>query len=304
MKLKLNKYLTLIAFFISLMGTYVTASAAQATTPSPIQEKLAALEVSSGGRLGVTAINTANNTRIEYRGNERFPFCSTFKVMGVSAILKQSMTNKNLLQDRITYTAGDVVTYSPVTEKHIDSGMTVSELCAAAMTYTDNTAINLLMKKIGGLDVVNAFARSIGDSTFRLDRWEPNLNTAIPGDSRDTTTPAAMAGSLQKLALGNALAAPQREQLQTWLKDNTTGNARIRAGVPKGWLVGDKTGSGDYGTTNDVGIIWPPNCQPIVLAVYFTQPQQNATPRNEVIASATRLAIEEFAQTDQCLKKL
>lgn len=302
MKLKLNKYLTLIAFFISLMGTYITVSAAQATIPSSIQEKLAALEASSGGRLGVTAINTANNTRIEYRGDERFPFCSTFKVMGVAAVLKQSMTNKNLLQDRITYTAGDVVTYSPVTEKYIDSGMTVSELCAAAMTHTDNTAINLLMKKIGGLDVVNAFARSIGDSTFRLDRWEPNLNTAIPNDSRDTTTPAAMAGSLQKLTLGNALAAPQRGQLQTWLKDNTTGNARIRAGVPKGWLVGDKTGSGDYGTTNDVGIIWPSNCQPIVLAVYFTQPQQDTAPRNEVIASATRLVIEELARTDQCFK--
>jgi len=134
--------------------------------------------------------------------------------------LKQSMIDSHLLQQRVLYKKEDLVVYSPITEKHIEHGMTISELCAATITYSDNTAINLLMKKLGEPKVVTAFARSIGDNKFSLDRWEPELNSAIPGDSRDTSTPATMEKSLQQLALGNALASPQREQLQTWLKDN------------------------------------------------------------------------------------
>lgn len=304
MKFNLMKRLPLIAFFISLMGTYVTVSAAQPSKPSPIQEKLAALEASSGGRLGITAINTANNTRIEYHGDERFPFCSTFKVLAVADILKQSMANKDLLQQRVSYGKDDLVVYSPVTEKHINDGMTIAELSEATLVYGDNSAANFLMKKLGGPEAVTAFARSIDDTTFKQDRWEPDLNTAIPGDLRDTTTPTAMAGSLRRIALGNVLAPAQREQLLTGMKNSITGNARIRAGVPQGWTVGDRSGSSQYGTTNDIGVIWPPNCQPIVLVVYLTQPKQDAPIREDVIVSATRLVIEEFAQTDQCLKKL
>lgn len=149
-----------------------------------IQEKLAALEGSSRGRIGIAAINTANNQSIQYRAEERFPFCSTSKVMGVSAILKQSMTDSHLLQQKITYTKKDIDAsgYSPITKNHIARGMKIGELCAATITYSDNTAINLLMKKLGGPKAVTAFAHSIGDTTFRLDRWEPKLNTAIPDD--------------------------------------------------------------------------------------------------------------------------
>mgnify|MGYP003512876270 FL=1 len=181
--------------------------------------------------------------------------------------------------------------YSPITEKHLADGMTIFNLCAAAITQSDNTAMNLLIKKLGGLEAVTAFARSIGDNTFRLDRWEPKLNSAIPGDLRDTSTPAAMERSLQQLALSDALALPQRKQLQTWLKSNVTGNYRIRAGLPKAWIVGDKTGTGDYGTTNDIGIIWPPKRSPIVVAIYFTQNKKNAVKREDIIASVTHLLI-------------
>jgi len=293
--------LAAMAIFLTGVCTPVLADAPP-MKPATIQEKLAQLEVSVGGRIGISAINTANNTQLQYRAEERFPFCSTAKVMVVSAILKQSMTDSHFLQQKIMYKKEDLVVYSPITEKHLDEGMTISELGAATMTQSDNTAMNLLVKKLGGLKTITTFAHSIGDNAFRLDRWEPELNSAIPGDLRDTTTPAAMEKSLQQLAFGNALASPQREQLQTWLKNNTTGNFRIRAGVPKDWLVGDKTGTGDYGTTNDIGIIWPPKCSPIVVAIYFTQSKKEATPRNDVIASAMQMLINEFAHTDQCIK--
>jgi len=266
-----------------------------------IQQELAALETSTGGRLGVFAINTANQDTIQYHANQRFPFCSTGKLMVVGAILQKNMSNSDLLKQNISYNKQDLITYSPITEQHIPQGMTVSGLCAAALDYSDNTAANLLVEQLGGPKAVNTFARSIDDRAFRLDRIEPQLNSAIPGDLRDTTTPLAMARSLQKLVLGQALGQTERQQLQAWLKANTTGNTRIRAGVPKGWIVGDKTGTGDYGTTNDIGVIWPPHCSPIVVAIYFTQSQKNASAKDAVLASATRLVIKAFRQTDSCL---
>jgi beta-lactamase class A len=262
------------------------------------------LEVASGGRLGVSAINTANHAEIQYRQNERFPFCSTFKVMGVAAILQESIERPNLLQQRIHYKQDDLVTYSPITEQHLRDGMTVAQLCEATLTTSDNTAMNLLMKILGGPKAVTAFARSIENYSFRLDRWEPDLNSAIPNDTRDTTSPMAMRISLQKLVLGHGLPEYQETLLQSWLKKNTTGASRIRAGVPKTWLVGDKTGTGEYGTTNDIGIIYPAGCKPIVVTIYFTQGIKDAKPREEVIASATKIVIEDFSKKDLCLKKL
>jgi beta-lactamase class A len=265
------------------------------TSLQQAQQQLAALEKASGGRLGVVAINTADGKTLQLNGEQRFPFCSTFKVMAASAILQHSLINSDFMQQRIRYQKSDLVAYSPITEKHLDSGMTVAELCAAALQYSDNTAVNLLMKQLGGPAAITTYARSIGDTTFRLDRWETELNSAIPGDERDTTTPAAMAASLQKLALGNALPQAQREQLVAWMKGNTTGDKRIRAGVPAGAIVADKTGGGDYGTTNDIGIVWRENRAPLVIAVYFTQPQQDAKANNEVIASAARIVSQAFA---------
>ncbi|OYK80490.1 hypothetical protein CbuD7D7780_04280 [Coxiella burnetii] len=186
-----------------------------------------------------------------------------------------------------------------MTKNHINGGITVSELCAAALTLSDNSAANLLIKKLGGLTAINAFARSIGDKQFELDRLEPQLNSAIPGDIRDTTTPEAMANSLKRLTLGDILAFPQRIQLQTWLKNNTTGNAKIRAGVPKDWIVGDKTGSGGYGTTNDIGIIWPPKRAPIVVAIFFTKNKKGAVSPDSIIERITRILMSAIVSTNR-----
>ncbi|MBS6362844.1 PEN family class A beta-lactamase, Bcc-type [Burkholderia sp.] len=254
-----------------------------------------ALERAAGGRLGVCAIDTANGRRAQHRADERFPFCSTFKAMLAAAVLARSVERPALLQQRVTYRQDDLVRYSPVTERHVGTGMTVAGLCAAAVQYSDNSAANLLLKLIGGPSAVTAYARAIGDDTFRLDRWETELNTALPGDLRDTTTPAAMAASLRVLALGEALPAAQRAQWIEWLRGNKVGDKRIRAGVPAGWRVGDKTGTGDYGTTNDVGVVWPPSRAPIVLAVYYTQTRADAQAKDDVIEAAARIAVSAFS---------
>lgn len=204
------------------------------------------------------------------------------------------------MQQRIKYQQRDLVTYSPITEQYVKDGMTVAAICAAAMQYSDNTASNLLMKILGGPRAVTAFARSIGDSPkerlrqrqFRLDRWETALNSSIPGDRRDTSTLNAMGQSLQRLALGNALEPHLQAQLQAWLRGNTTGAARIRAGVPADWQVGDKTGTGDYGTANDIAVLWPPRRSPVVVAIYTTQGEKDAKARNDIVASAARIVVD------------
>ncbi len=296
----ISKTTTLIHFRRSLLLIIMTsgfvgagfAAAQQHVKRTSIHKELAGLEASSGGRIGIFAINIGNNTRLEYRARERFPLQSTFKIIGVAAILKQSMSDSNLLTQKMTYTKQDVVEWSPITQKRLVSGMSLSELCAATIMYSDNTAINLIMKKLGGPSAVTAFARSIGDDTFQLDSWEPELNSN-PNNSRDTSTPKAMGNSLRQLALGNALASPQREQLQHWLKANTTGASKIRAGVPTGWIVADKTGAGGaYGVTNDIAILWPPKAAPIIMAIYFVTKDKNDTKHyDDVIASASRIII-------------
>lgn len=257
-----------------------------------VQQKLEALEKSTGGRLGVALINTADDSQIVYRADERFAMCSTSKVMAAAAVLKQSESDKTLLNQRVEIKKSDLINYNPIAEKHVNGTMTLAELSAAALQYSDNTAMNKLIKHLGGPDKVTAFARSLGDETFRLDRTEPTLNTAIPGDPRDTTTPLAMAQTLRNLTLGKALAETQRAQLVTWLKGNTTGSASIQAGLPTSWVVGDKTGSGDYGTTNDIAVIWPEDHAPLILVTYFTQPDQKAESRRDVLAAAAKIVTQ------------
>nr|WP_244590106.1 class A beta-lactamase [Xenorhabdus innexi] len=256
--------------------------------------QLTALEKSANGHLGVALINTADHSIIGYRANERFPLCSTSKLMAVSALLKKSETDEKLLNQRVHYKQADLVEYSPITEKHIEDGMTLTELSAATLQYSDNTAMNLLLNQLDGPESVTTFARTLGDNIFRLDRKEPELNLVQPGDKRDTSSPQAMAESLYKLALGDALATNQRAQLVEWLQGNTTGNASIRAGLPKNWVVGDKTGRCDYGSTNDIAVIWPTeNRAPFVLVTYFTQPgDKNAKARPDILAEATRIMIQ------------
>jgi beta-lactamase class A len=267
------------------------ARAAEKPAALSATAQLQELERAFGGRLGVFAWDTGSGAPLRYRADERFAFCSTFKVIAASGILAKSVQVPGLLQQRIQYQQSELVMYSPITEKHVAGGMTIAELCAAAIQYSDNTAGNLLIKMLGGPEGVTTFARSIGDKEFRLDRWETELNTAIPGDLRDTSTPEAMGGSLHRLVLGEALPPEQRAQLRDWLCGNTTGAERIKAGMPAGWKIGDKTGSGDYGTANDIAVLWPPQRAPVVVAIYTTQHRQDAKWRSDVIASVAKIVV-------------
>ena len=270
----------------------VRTHAASSTLSMPPDLRLVGLEAKSGGRLGVAALNTADGRQLLHRADERFPFCSTFKMMLSAAVLARE---PSVLQQRIAYEKKELVAHSPITEQHLDGGMTLEALCAATIQYSDNTAANLLIRHLGGPEEVTAYARSIGDRQFRLDRWETALNSAIPGDPRDTTTPAAMMESLHKLTLGEALPPAKRTILTDWLIGNTTGATRIRAGVPSSWRVGDKTGAGDYGTINDIAVLWPPgNKPPIVLAVYLTQPGKDDKTRPEILGQAAKIVIDAF----------
>jgi beta-lactamase class A len=252
--------------------------------PKTLTEELARIGEKSGGRLGVSVLDTRDGSVAGHRADERFAMCSTFKALAAAAVLARVDAGKEHLDHRIRYEAKHLVTYSPVTEKNVATGMTLGELCEAAITLSDNTAGNLLLANIGGPEGFTAYMRSLGDQVTRLDRIETELNEAAPGDPRDTTTPAAMTANLRKLVLGEALSSKSRERLKAWLIANKTGDTRIRAGVPSGWIVGDKTGTGGRGTNNDVGIIWPPGRPPVILSVYLTETSASFEARNAIIA--------------------
>lgn len=288
----------LLAFFISLSFADTTIN-----FNTEVAKKIQNLEKSFDGKIGVYAINTDNNQIIAYRADELFPFQSTMKLIGVSALLKQSNNDKNLLQETIHYTKNDLIFWHPVTGNYVDKGMPLKALAEAAITYSDNPAINLIIKKLGGPDSIKRFANSIGNKTFKLKHYESNLNSD-PKNTDDTSTPKDMALSLQKLTLGNVLTQPERSELITWMRNNTAGYKRIRAGVPIGWIVADKTGSGDFGIANDIGIMWSPICKPVVLAIYTVQNEKKATRREDIVATTTSIIFDELAKNDSCFKKL
>lgn len=283
------KSLTLACAMFSMLSSVSIAFALnQNNQATSLSEQLAKLEADNDGRIGLYAIDTANNTHLQYRADERFPAASTAKVMAVSLLLKQSMSNPKLLAEKISYNKSDLEKWSPFTEKHVGEEVTYAQLAEATIAQSDGTGLNLIVDKTGGKSAVNQFARSIGDKSYNLENF--------------TSTPAAMAKSLQKLILENVLAKPQRDLLWSWLKNNTTGDLRIRAGVPKGWVVGDKTGTGiEYGITNDIAVIWPPQCKPIVLSIYFKHNEETAKIAPQILATATRLVISELSKTNQCV---
>ncbi len=289
-----------------LMNACTTPSSSISSTPTPtFQDRLVKLENSSSGRIGVSGIHMGNNTYLHYRADEEFPIWSTSKVMVVAAILKKSIANPQLMKKGFVVTKDLVVAsgYAPITRERVGKQMSIAELCMYAIQYSDNAAFNLLIGELGGPEAVINFARSIGDDDFSFYRLESKLKSDIyPLNLRFKSNPEAMAKSLQKVSLGEILPVPEREQLQSWLKGNTTGDKRIRAAVPKNWVVGDKTGTGiDFGTTNDIGIIWPPHCSPVTLAIFFsTKDEQDTVHHDDVVASATRILLEEFSKTDQC----
>ena len=261
-----------------------------ARAASDLDALLAGIETRFSGCLGAFVIDMATERRWGRRADERFPMCSTFKLIAAAGVLSRVDAGEETLARRVVLKPEDIVTYSPVTEKRVGGeGMTMAEICEAALTQSDNTAGNVLIDTLGGPAGVTAFARSIDDDIFRLDRRETELNEAKPGDPRDTTSPAAMAKSLAALVQGDALSEGSRRQLTEWLVANRTGDAKLRAGLPKTWRIGDKTGGGAFGTMNDVAAIWPePKRPPIIVSLYLTQTEASFDDRNAAFAEIGR----------------
>ena len=259
-------------------------------------DDLATLEAQRGGRLGVSVLDTGTHRRLDYRADEHFAMCSTHKFLTVAAILEQVDRGGMSLDRKVAFTRADLQSYAPIAKQHVDAGvMTVEALAAAAVAWSDNTADNLLLALLGGPAGWTRYARSLGDSVSRLDRIEPELNSAIPGDPRDTTSPAAMARNLDVVLLGKALSDASRKRLETWMFDNTITDTLLRAGMPEGWRVADKSGAGGNGTRNDIGVITRPGAAPLLAAVYYTQAPGDMAGRDRVLADAGRIIARTFA---------
>jgi beta-lactamase class A len=267
------------------------ARALAQTTSDAIRTGLADLEKAHGGRLGVCVLDVATGRRVDHRADERFAMCSTHKFLAAGFALQRVDQGQDSLGRRISYSKDNLVTYSPATEKHVGDGMTLGELCEAALTLSDNTAANLILDSLGGPAGFTSRVRALGDDVTRLDRIEPALNEAKPGDPRDTTTPAAMAENVRKLVLGDALSASSRDRLASWMVANTTGDKRLRAGIPKNWRVGDKTGSGGNSQTNDIAVVWPPDRGPLIVTTYYGTSPTSDDERERVFAEVGRLAV-------------
>ncbi|MEF3114171.1 class A beta-lactamase [Streptomyces chrestomyceticus] len=286
------------AAFVPLAGCTSGGAAASPTGPaSPSvtsdgqrHRRLSELEREYGARLGVYALATGTGATVAHRADERFAFCSTFKGLAAAAVLHGNPLSH--LDTVVTYTEDDLLKHSPITGKHVSKGMSIRRLCDAAVRYSDGTAGNLLLRDLGGPGKLTAFARGLGDPVTRMDRIEPAITEATPGDPRDTTSPRAFGTDYRKLVLGTVLPADKRGFLRDLLLRNTTGAQRIRAGVPEGWVVADKTGTGDYGTLNDIAVAWPTgSAPPLVISIMSSKPAKDAAYDQRLLARAAEYVV-------------
>lgn len=262
-----------------------------AETRSLLTKAFKDIESAVGGRLGVAVRKPGSDLAVAYRGGERFPMCSTFKLLIVAAVLERVDDGRETLARTIRVPRGEILDYAPITRKHAGEEMSLFDICAATMIWSDNTAANLILESLGGPDAATAFVRSLGDRKTRIDRIEPDANDLSPGDPRDTTTPNAMADDLDRLVLGDALSPTSRAQLTAWLLANETGKARLRAGMPPDWRVGDRTGTGPLGTSNNVCVAFPPEGGPILISAFLTGSTAGRESRDAALANVGRAVV-------------
>ena len=279
----------IVATFVLLAGCTGPA----ADPAAQFAAELEGLELRIGGTIGVYAVDTGSGRELAWRADERFAMASTFKAMLAAAVLAEVDAGRLSLDERISLEGVQLVTYSPVVEQYVSSGgITLGELCEAAVTLSDNTAANLLLEQTGGPEALTGFLRRSGDDYTRLDRWEPDLNENARGDERDTSTPRAYATSLYRMLFADVLGETSRGELENWLVANRTGDSRIRAGLPASWRVGDKTGTGSNGAVNHVAVFWPPERGPILLAIFMSWSDEEVATLSAAHAYIAALAAE------------
>ena len=297
----MNRPLTRLARLgaLSLLAPALLGAGPGSRPLAEASARLAALERQVGGRLGVAVLDTGSGRRLEPRAGERFPMCSTFKTLLAAHVLALAERGGARLDQRLPFGPADLEAHAPVARARVAEGaLSVEDLCAATMVESDNTAANLLLRAFGGPEAVTAFARRLGDPLTRLDRREPELNEARPGDPRDTTTPRAMLGALRVLLLdaapGSPLSAAARTRLEGWMAASTTGRRKLRAGLPAAWAAGDKSGAGERGTVNDVALLRPPGRAPLLVAVYLTGSRAAWADREAALAEVGRIVAGAF----------
>lgn len=270
-------------------GLILGTGIAQGASSSAFSALCKELEHKSGGRLGVYVLDSRSKQEFRYRADERFAMCSVFKWLLAAAVLGRVDAGEESLKRLMRFKKSDLMEYSPVTRRFAGGrGISVAHMCRAAITDSDNTAANLLLDTLKGPAGFNAFLRSKGDATTRLDRKEPDLNEARPGDVRDTTTPKAMGDNLRRFLIGNGLTASSRKQLTDWMLATRTSGERLRSGLKSDWRLADKTGTGANGTANDVGVYWTPSEQPVFVCVFLTEASINRAGQLAVIANIGR----------------
>jgi beta-lactamase class A len=280
-----RRWMLAAASSVLVAGRVTSAVAADGS----VADRLAAIRARVGGRIGVHALDTHTGRRIGLDEDSRFAMASTFKLLLAAAVLSKVDSGELDLTQNVKFSKQDMLSHAPVTSKHLESGsLTIKELCAAVVEVSDNPAANLLLGLVGGPAGVTEFLRGLGDKLTRLDRTELALNSNLPGDPRDTTTPRAMVGSMEQVLTKNVLADSSRRLLTGWLVSASTGLQRIRAGLPEDWKVGDKTGNGANGAANDLAIIWPPGRKPILMAVYMSESSQKTEVLNAAHAEIAR----------------
>lgn len=276
------------ALFLALLPSVAPAA------DSSLTKKVEQVADELGARVGFAAYDLESGQRWEYQGGQRFAMSSTFKTLACAALLHRADKGEERMDREVSFSESDLVTYSPVTEKFAGrQAMTLSQLCNAALTMSDNTAANLILHSLGGPAEITTFAKVLGDDITRLDRWEAELNEAVPGDQRDTTTPNMMVKNLQTLLLGDALSVESRDQLREWLEGNQVADGLFRAVVPDDWVVADRTGAGGFGSRSITAIIWPPERQPIIVALYITETKASFPERNEAIVEIGESIVAE-----------
>jgi beta-lactamase class A len=265
------------------------ASSASSSSASDTQRALAALEKSHHSRLGVAVVDPRTGRIVSYRAHERFAFASTNKTFIAAAVLDNSTPAD--LATVVHYSRSDLLAYAPITSQFVEKGMTVTQLLDAMLRFSDNTAANILVGRLGGPSEVQQYLRRIGDMTTHVDRLEPDLNQAIPGDVRDTTTPTQFAKDLRSVILGSQLDSPQQVILRNDMLDNTTGDGTIRSGVNAAWPVADKTGTGDRGVRNDIAVVYPTGHSPIVVVIMTAPNDPTSAADDSLVAAATKIAV-------------
>ena len=284
-----------------IAGSVLLAGGCTAAAPTPSEQartpfELLRAELGQRARLGVAALDTGSGRTVRFDADSRYAMCSTFKLPLAAAILGSVDRGVLSLSDEIAFGEADLLPYAPVVRANLRRGeLSIERLCAAIVQVSDNSAANLLLRRVGGPAGLTRFIRGAGDRVTRLDRFEEELNSNLPGDPRDTTTPAAMVGLMRALLLGNVLRPSSRDKLIGWMESATTGLKRLRAGLPPGWRAGDKTGNGANGAANDIAITWPPERPPILIASYISGAEVDDEGRHAAHAAVGRIVAGALA---------